>query len=124
MISAKEISEWAAAHEAQSQLPTLVRRAIGQVGSITSISMPAGASVNVGGFDGEVYAEDGNTWVPKGKSYWELSVNGQPRTKAQDDYKKRTNATPEKIRANATYVAVTARKWYRRQDWVKEKKSA
>lgn len=123
MISAKELSEWAATHEAQSQLPTLVRRAIGQIGSITSITMPAGASVNVGGFDGEVQAEDGNTWVPKGKSYWELSVNSQPRTKAQDDYEKRTRATSKEIRGNSVYIAVTARKWDRKQEWVNEKKA-
>ncbi len=123
MISAKEISQWANVHNAQSQFPTLVRRAIGKVGSITSLTMPAGASVNVGGFDGEVFAENGNAWVPTGKSYWELSVNSKPKNKAQEDYQKRTKETSEKERSNSTYIAVTARKWDKRADWVNHKKS-
>lgn len=123
MISANEISQWAGTHGAQSQLPALVRRAIGQVGSVTSIRMPAGSSVNVGGFDGEVFAENGNSWVPKGKSYWELSVNSRPRTKAQKDYEKRTSETSYERRTNSTYIAVTARKWDKRTVWVDEKKA-
>ncbi|MEO0911230.1 MAG: hypothetical protein AAFX96_13145, partial [Pseudomonadota bacterium] len=121
MISANDISKWAASHSAQSQLPALVRRAIGQHGSITSISMPAGASVNVGGFDGEVFAESGNAWVPRGKSYWELSVNSKPGAKAEEDYKKRTQDTPKKERISSIYIAVTARKWKKKADWVAEK---
>lgn len=121
MISANDISQWAATYNAQSQLPALVRRAIGQHGSITSISMPAGASVNVGGFDGEVFAEGGNAWVPKGKSYWELSVNSNPGTKAEGDYEKRTQGTPKKERMSSTYIAVTGRKWKKKADWVAEK---
>ncbi|MGB7431330.1 MAG: hypothetical protein WA921_02535 [Ahrensia sp.] len=121
MISANEIVQWASTHNAQSELPQLVRRAIGQVGSSTAITMPAGASVTVGGFDGTVFAQDGNAWVPSGKSYWELSVNAKPRTKADSDYQKRTAETSPEERSQSTYIAVTARKWDRRAGWIKEK---
>lgn len=124
MISANEIVQWASTHSAQSELPQLVRRAIGQVGSSTAITMPAGASVNVGGFDGIVFAQDGNAWVPKGKSYWELSVNAQPRTKAEADYQKRTAETSPEQRSQSTYIAVTARKWDRCAEWINEKKAS
>lgn len=124
MISANDIVQWASNHSAQSELPKLIRRAIGQVGSSTAITMPAGASVTVGGFDGEVFAQDGNAWVPSGKSYWELSVNAQPRTKAELDYQKRTTETSARERSQSTYIAVTARKWDRRAEWINEKKNS
>lgn len=124
MISANEIVHWAANHNAQSELPKLVRRAISQVGSSTAITMPAGASVTAGGFDGIVFAQHGNAWVPSGKSYWELSVNAQPRTKAESDYRKRTAETSEEERSQSTYIAVTARKRDQRAEWINEKKTS
>ncbi|MEM5471247.1 hypothetical protein WNZ14_05865 [Hoeflea sp. AS60] len=86
--------------------------------------MPAGSSVSVGGFDGELNALEGNAFVPKDKSVWELSVEGNPKIKAERDYNKRTKRISEEIRTNTTYVAVTGRKWAKRGDWVTDKKSS
>lgn len=124
MISANEIVQWASTHNAQSELPKLIRRAIGQIGSSTAITMPAGASVTVGGFDGIVIAQEGNAWVPNGKSYWELSVKAKPKPKAEEDYKKRTHQTSAEERGQSTYIAVTARKWDKRAEWIDEKKAS
>lgn len=124
LISSNNIANWATTRDAQGELPTLIRRLIGRVASLTAISMPAGSSVSVGGFDGEIQALEGNAFVPKGQSVWELSVEGNPKRKADRDYKKRKEKVSEVIRKNTTYVAVTARKWGKRGVWAKEKNAA
>lgn len=121
LISAKEISEWAASREAQGDLPKLVRRLIGECAKLRSLSMPAGGAVSEGGFDGELVSDEGNTWVPKGGSVWELSVESRPRTKAERDYNKRTSTVHEDVRKGLTYVAVTGRKWKGRKAWAQGK---
>lgn len=123
MITSTDISLWAATHKAQSELPRLVRKLIGQNGTITALAMPAGASVTVGGFDGELFAEGGNAWIPKGKSVWELSVEANPKTKADRDYAKRTEQVSAGNQAKTTYVAITGRKWPGRAAWVAEKRA-
>jgi hypothetical protein len=73
-VSAKDIERWAAAHDAQGELPRLVRRLAMQAGSITAIAFPAGESVSRPGWDGQLLGEDGDAWVPAGRSLRELSV--------------------------------------------------
>lgn len=123
LLSASDIAAWAKTRGAQGELPMLIRRLIGQTATLTAISMPARESVSVGGFDGEIHATDGSAWVAKGKSVWELSVEGNPRGKADRDYDKRTLGIPKEVRADTTYVAVTGRKWSKRGEWVREKLS-
>lgn len=120
-ITAKDIAQWAELREAQGSLPRLIRRLAMQSGTITQIAFPAGESVSLPGWDGEILSSDGDAWVPKGKSHWELSVEAQPTTKANRDYGKRTNETPEAIRCGTTLVVVTARRWARKKAWRDEK---
>ncbi|WP_156913418.1 hypothetical protein [Mesorhizobium sp. WSM3224] len=121
IISADDIARWAGQREAQGDLPKLLRRLIGRTATLSAVSMPAGNSVSVGGFDGELIATEGNAWVPRDKSIWELSVEANPRNKAGRDYEKRTLSVPEEVRRQVTFVAVTGRKWSRRGEWAKSK---
>jgi len=59
--------------------------------------------------------------VPQGRSCWELSVEANPTSKANRDYDKRTRETPADIRARTTLVAVTARRWTKKNAWCEEK---
>ncbi|MFI5394128.1 MAG: hypothetical protein ACHQ9S_01220 [Candidatus Binatia bacterium] len=69
-------------------------------------------------------SEHGSSWVPKGKSFWELSCHGKPTTKANRDYEKRTRQTPKKIRTGTTFVVVSARRWGGKAQWLKAKRRA
>src|SRR5690242_19427883 len=75
-------------------LPVLIRRLIAETGvGISELDMPGGSGTSVGGFDGVVTASEGSTFVPEGRSVWELSVTTRSGktgvTKADLDYQER-----------------------------------
>ncbi len=121
-ITATQIADWAKTTEARSGLPKLVRRLIHELGTPEQISFPAGDSVNSPGWDGEVVNDQTSPWVPRGASFWELSCETNVTTKANSDYKKRTDETSHDIRSKASLVVVTTRKWSRKKKWVKSKR--
>ncbi|MEO6545747.1 MAG: hypothetical protein ABIP05_17100, partial [Nitrospiraceae bacterium] len=121
-ITATRIDEWARTKVAQASLPRLVRRLIHTTGQATQAAFPAGDSTGLPGWDGELDCQHGSPWGPKGKSYWELSCDAKVTAKANRDYKKRTGQTPKNVRAKASLVVVTARKWPQKAKWLKEKR--
>lgn len=121
-ITATQIAEWAKTKEAQASLPRLIRGLVHTAGTPTEVDFPAGDSTGLPGWDGELVSEHGSSWVPKGKSFWELSCHGKPTTKANRDYEKRTRQTPKNIRTGATFVVVSARRWSGKAQWLKAKR--
>jgi hypothetical protein len=122
-ISAKDIERWAEAREAQGGLPRLIRRLAVQAGTVTEIAFPAGDSVSRPGWDGQILSNNGDPWVPAGRSAWEVSVERNAATKANRDYKKRTQETDQDTRQQSTLVAVTARHWAKKGEWATEKRA-
>jgi hypothetical protein len=61
-ITAKDIARWAEFREAQGALPRLVRRLAMQTGTITQLVFPAGDSVSLPGWDGEILSTDWRGW--------------------------------------------------------------
>jgi hypothetical protein len=124
-VTATQIEQWAKTREAQGLLPVLVRRLIHAAGGrIVYIDFPAGDSVVRPGWDGKVESDDQSPWVPQGKSLWELSCEEKPARKANREYQKRTEQTPQDVRENATFVFVTARRWRDKKKWLREKRGA
>ena len=124
LVTATRIAQWADTREAQASLPGLVRRLVCRNGTVTQIAIPCGDSVNAPGWDGEVACESGSPWVPKGRSYWECSVDKQPTRKANKDFNKRTARTPQEVRATGSLLVVTARKWRTKKKWLEKKLAA
>ncbi|ARW16014.1 hypothetical protein S101446_00874 [Komagataeibacter europaeus] len=120
MVTATQIARWAGTTPAQSDLPRLIRRLIHCAATTTEIAMPAGDSVTLPGFDGELHSKHGNAWVPAGHSCWELSCRADVVVKANEDYAKRS-ASPPDHRATRTYIALTARRWPGKARWRAEK---
>jgi len=123
-ITARQIADWAGGKAAHAELPRYIRRLIHEVGSIAQIAVPAGASTSQPGWDGELTSEHGNAWVPKGRSFWEMSCEAQVTSKANDDFSKRTKGTPEHIRKTTTLVIVTAKRWSQKGNWLAKKQTA
>jgi hypothetical protein len=117
-----DIDGWASQIRAQDQLPHLVRRLIARTTQPSWIDVPAGSAIRFAGWDGELEVPQGNTWVPQGRSFWEMGTDGRVTNKAQDDYLKRTNSTPESIRETCSYVFVTPHHWSWRKNWIAQKK--
>ena len=122
-IDANEIVTWAGTWDAAGQLPNIVRQLILATGlGLSESTVPGGSSVRQPGWDGIVIAGTENVWVPEGRSVWELSCDANVVKKANDDYEKRTGKPVDWDRSQITYVAVTARRFNRKGDWVEERR--
>jgi len=122
MISANQISAWAATAEAQRDLPRLVRRLAYLNGTTTSLAIPSGESTSQPGWDGEVHSTDGDAWVPAGHSCWEVSCETPPTAKANRDYEKRTRGHTPEYRSERTFIFVTPRKWPQKAKWIAQRR--
>ena len=107
---------------ARSILPLLIRRIILQSNqSITFIKMPGEEDTDLGGYDGEVRAGQGNAFVPAGHSVWEFGTSNDIKTKANSDYDKRTKDSLGINQHETTFVFVTLGRWAGAQAWSREK---
>ncbi len=121
-INALAIRRWAERVDARSTLPQVIRRlATATVKSITEIAFPAHESVQRSGFDGVIVCNDGNAWVPSGRSVWELTVKGRIKSKADDDFAKRTAETLKEVQERSVFILATPRHWQNKDDWVAER---
>jgi hypothetical protein len=122
-ITASHIEAWAntKAKEAQTNLPRLIRRLCFDAAATRALSFPAGDSTYVPGWDGALFRERGDTWVPTGKSYWEIGCDKEISDKANSDYKKRKGQAGVVDRDAATYVFVTPRRWVKKTKWIENR---
>lgn len=123
-VTAQNLQLWAGRRDCEGTLPELARRLVhATLDAPGRVAFPSGDSVETGGWDGIVHAPTGNSYVPDGWSGWELSKRGDIKTKADDDYDKRT-ADPEHLdQAKTVFVFVTPRRWNTKEDWVADKKA-
>ncbi len=123
-IDETAIRQWADRHECRSNLPILVRRLIRETtSSLVSLRFPGNEAVDLSGLDGQAECEDATTWVPAGRSVWEMGCNQDPRAKADADYIKRTGETPQPDRQSTGYLFVTPRRWNGKEAWLTEKRA-
>lgn len=122
-VDATDLNLWANRLDAQSSLPQLVRRLIhATVEQLQRINIPAGDSVQIGGWDGIVYTEQGNAFVPKGCSAWEFGATKEIKGKADSDYDKRSKEPLDMTPVETTFIFVTPRRWGGKNKWIQEKK--
>ena len=123
LINASDLDQWADRPESKINLPLLVRRLISlSIKGTTEYTVRTETGIQYGGWDGIIRkAEQESFQVPEGDSFWEIGCSQDPKTKANEDYTKRTKETLGIIPANSTYVFVTPRNWAGRDDWSKEK---
>jgi hypothetical protein len=118
---ALNIVHWADTQDARHTLPRLVRRLIrSTVPSLSKLNFPAGEQVTRPGFDGTVETPTGNEFVPQGLSRWEMGVDKNVKGKADEDFAKRTDATPAEEQEQTTFVFVTPRVWEKKSNWEKD----
>lgn len=120
-IDPREFETWAGLHEAQAELPALVRRlVVNTVSQLTGLNVPSGSSVNLAGWDG-VFESAGGSIVPAGKVVVEMSCGTDAAGKAKENYEKRTAKPENVVPAETTFIFVTPRVWVGKDDWVKER---
>lgn len=118
----REIERWADNPAAAYELPRLIRRLIlatTKLRALDMLDMGAGSASSLGGWDGLCDAREGSAYCPLGRSGWEFSVQKDKlKKKLDDDFDKRSRE-PAPLDAGDSYVAVTARRYANKQQWVR-----
>lgn len=117
-VTATQIAKWADEKKAQTDLPRWIRLLCFDAGSTRLIAFPAGDSTYTHGWDGTLHREKGDAWVPTGVSRWEMGCDKGVTTKANREYRKRTDQTTETERLTTTFVFVTPRRWSTKSKWL------
>ena len=133
IVQASDLSRYADTdtRDSQAVIPELVNRLVRQsVPNAANCRIPYGDAINQPGWDGIVECKDGYlSFVPSGKSYWEIGTGADPQKKATEDFEKRTKEFNDVERENATFVFVTPRSWKsggwskpKQKEWLNERK--
>lgn len=123
-ITSTEIETWADSIKARSHLPVLLRKLIHSTCTqLGYVDFPGYDNSQRQGSDGVIKEAIGNSWVPKGDSYWEFGTDKNVKQKITDDFNARLNTIDKDTRKNSTFVFVTPRHWSgkSRENWLKEK---
>ncbi|WP_050544801.1 hypothetical protein [Pseudomonas sp. R81] len=125
-ISALELGQWADTLQGRDQMPELVADLIWATATrVRRLRFLYGDMGQVRGFDGYLDVDATSPFVPDKKSIWEFGTNGAGKTKAEDDYSKRTKEVSAEDRAENTLVIVSPRTWntpkVKVEDWLDEK---
>ena len=117
-IRAQQIENWASGIRARRRLPVLLRILVNSTGTgLEKVDFPGNDDAERAGWDGVVEAERATPWIPQGSSGWEFGCNQKIKSKADEDFGKRTRSLPESERRAATFVFVTPRRWTGKKDW-------
>ena len=122
VIRAAQIERWSEDIASRQKLPVLMRKLVHAVGEgLERVDFPGYDNAERHGWDGLVEAAVATTWIPRGKSGWELSTRKDIREKVDEDYAARMASVPAEERAEYTFIFVTARNWPGKDQWVKKK---
>ena len=116
LANALDLDRWADTLESRGAFPELMRRLLAQTPGITNIDIRAHEGTAAPGWDGTA-TSDGSSFLPTGELRFEFGTDKQPKTKADDDYKKRAekvNGTSDEI-----FVFATPRNWAAAASWAK-----
>lgn len=119
LVNATDLVEWANRRDAQGLLPKVIRSLVlATVGNIERIAFSSEEGVQLGGWDGIIEVPEGNAFVPRGLSAWELGTNRDVKRKADEDYEKRTEDPLGLDPSETIFVFVTPRRWSKKTEWV------
>jgi hypothetical protein len=119
LITENQLDEWARtnARDAQGVIVELVSRLVAaSCPKPRDRRFPLGDSIGQHGPDGVLDVElSFQSFVPEGRSYWEIGTGLKASDKATKDYKELTKVVPENVRLETTFVFVTPLSG--RRDW-------
>ena len=124
LIRAHDLDRWGSRIVSPPEFPRLVRRLIHATGgALKIVDFPADEAIRLAGWDGKVLADEGTPYVPAGFSVWELGTGGDPESKADEDYEKRTGNPIGVDTQQATFVFVTPRNWPGKNAWAAKRRA-
>ena len=122
-LSEDDIVQYMSNHEeAASCLPQLARILIATLvpgDELLQLSFSAGKGIHAGGYDGTLVTSKPTVFASTEKSFWELSVNENCKSKADSDYDNRKGDADTQV----TYVALTGRRWAGKEAWAEQRRA-
>ena len=122
LANADDFEEWSDVPAARTELSELIRDLLVETPRVTDLTIRTGRGVDFPGWDALVDGGSGAPYVPPGKSAWEMGTGSDPRRKAQQDYRKRTEEPLGVDPAETTFVFVTPRRWVGKHEWSRSKR--
>ena len=124
MVKANDIQSWAETHSSRHELAVLLRKLVHSTcRDLVSADFPGNDDSQRRGWDGSMLTNEGNPWIPLGKSYWEFGTGKEVKKKADRDYRNRTKTTAPQERSESTFVFVTPRRWAEKDSWLSKKRA-
>ena len=133
IVTANDLDRYSDTRDSEAVIPELIYWLVKQsVPPPYVCRIPYGDAVNQPGWDGIVEIKESFLeFVPEGKSYWEIGTGRDPKNKATEDFKKRTEAISGTERSQASFVFVTPRSsasggWNEPEQtkWINDKKDS
>lgn len=122
LIKANDLKRWADSLEFRGLLPELIRRLVHATKPhLSKVYIPTEESTHSAGWDGIVVSEDNDTYLPAGTCLIEMGTNKNIVTKANNDYKKRTNDPLGFEKGECSFVFITPREWPEAPSWEADK---
>jgi hypothetical protein len=127
IINVGQIDKWfsSKSRDAQELLPHLVKKLITNTvdpNDLIAIRIPVGDQVNLPGYDGVVVTAKRYLYVPEKQSVWEMGT-GDPKQKAGEVYKIRSENPGDIDPKDTTFVFVTPHVFPEKDKWLREKKA-
>ncbi len=123
-VSAQDLEDWANRTDGAVSLPTLISHLIVATHGDVLVRFPSDEGVRHAGWDGRSRVDRESVYVPAGQSVWELSVQrSKIASKADEDYRKRTEVPGAVKPAETAYVFITARHWPGKAEWAKARQA-
>ena len=111
-INRDDIERWGITYEAKGDFPRLISKLVlATTPKSTRVRFPAGSSVFLNGWDGEVICEEESNYIPKGLSYFELGTERESGKKIKADYKNRTGNPLGCEPKETTLILITPFTW-------------
>ncbi len=113
LITALALESYADRTASKAILPELIRKlVVASCQDLARCDIQDADHINRPGFDALIEAQRGRPpFVPSGRSYWEISNQGDSKEKATKDLEKRTAQVPAPQRSHCAFVFATLREW-------------
>lgn len=123
-VKANDITKWSGSISSRTRFAVLLRMLVHSTcGSLALVDFPGNDDGERPGWDGVVEADEGNPWIPAGRSGWEFGVTSEYASKATRDYDKSVKALSAADRKEMTFVFVTPHRWNNKEKWETERRS-
>ena len=111
LLTAEDLENYADHPAARELLPHIVRRLLVATSGVGPVAVRAGNAIGFTGYDGRAEASIKSPFVPEGRSVWEMGTSQEPRSKAQADFRTRTQNPLDADPHTTTFVTVSMRRF-------------